>query len=290
MNRLRKLAGYRPAARSMHRTAFAMAVAIAVTGSMVMSPQMTRSAQAADDAVIATVDGVEIKQSLYDLAKEVLGPQLQNAPDDQVKKVLTGFLVDAQLIANAARDKGLDKTDAYKTRLHWLKLQALRDVYVEQEVYKSITDEAVKSRYDEMVANLPPVLEIRARHILVKTEDEAKEIITELQGGADFAELAKAKSTGPSGPNGGDLGYFQRGQMVPAFDKAAADMKPGEHSKEPVKTQFGWHVIKVEDQRKQPPPSFEQAAPRIRSQLQQTSIKTSLEALRADAKIDQKAE
>jgi peptidyl-prolyl cis-trans isomerase C len=122
----------------------------------------------------------------------------------------------------------------------------------------------IKARYDKEVAATPPEEEISARHILVETEEEAKALITELDAGKDFAELAKEKSTGPSAGQGGDLGFFTKGRMVPEFEAAAFEITPGEYGKEPVKTQFGWHVIKVEERRETAPPAFEEVADQVR--------------------------
>ena len=127
----------------------------------------------------------------------------------------------------------------------------------------------MKARYDAEIANFPTETEVSARHILLETEEAAKEVIAELDGGADFAELAKTKSTGPSGPSGGDRGYLGKGRMVPEFEAAAFALEKGAHSAEPVKTQFGWHVIKKEDERESQPPSYDQVKDQIRQLVAQ---------------------
>ncbi|MBT5297433.1 MAG: hypothetical protein HOB37_00240 [Rhodospirillaceae bacterium] len=151
---------------------------------------------------------------------------------------------------------------------------------------EGITEDAVRARYDKMVAGKSGAEEVHARHILVKTEDEAKAIIKDLKGGADFETLAKEKSTGPSGPNGGDLGFFAKGQMVPAFEKAAFGMDKGEVTDEAVKTQFGYHVIKVEAKRKSEAPSFEKMEQQLRTELSQEKATTFVASLRKGAKIE----
>ncbi|MGI9464977.1 MAG: peptidylprolyl isomerase, partial [Aestuariivirgaceae bacterium] len=163
---------------------------------------------------------------------------------------------------------------------------ALRDAYVENNVTSKITDEQVRARYDDVIGKQPAETEIRARHILSKTEDEAKAIIAELDKGGDFAELAKAKSTGPSGPRGGDLGFFGKGQMVPQFEKAAFALEPGAHSPAPVQTQFGWHVIKIEESREKPKPAFDTVKDQVRNAIAGERIQAALQELRAKVKIE----
>ncbi|CAG0910981.1 unnamed protein product [Cyprideis torosa] len=140
----------------------------------------------------------------------------------------------------------------------------MHNLYFQKNIVEKISDEEVKARYDKEVAAMTPEKQVRARHILVKSEEEAKAIIEELDGGADFIELAKEKSTGPSGPNGGDLDYFGKGQMVPEFEAAAFALENGQYTKEPIKTQFGFHVIKKEDERDEPLPTFEEAKDQVR--------------------------
>ena len=132
-----------------------------------------------------------------------------------------------------------------------------------------ITEDALKERYDAMAKEISESEEIQARHILVETETKAKEIIAEIKGGADFAELAKERSTGPSKDKGGDLGYFTREQMVPPFTEAAFALKKGQVTEVPVQTQFGWHVIKIEDRRAVSPPIFNEAKQALRAEMSQ---------------------
>ena len=149
-----------------------------------------------------------------------------------------------------------------------------------------MTDAKVKDQYQKSIAFESKTEEVRARHILMKTKPEAMAVIADIKGGADFAAVAKAKSTGPSGRNGGDLGYFGFKQMVPPFSKVAFALKPGEFTTEPVKTQFGWHIIKVEDRRVAGSQNFEQASQKIRQELSQQAYKDTLAGLRAKARID----
>ena len=149
-----------------------------------------------------------------------------------------------------------------------------------------MTDADIKARYDAEVAKLPPVEEVRARHILVKTEDEAKAVIKELGEGKDFAEIAKAKSTDPNKSEGGDLGYFKKGMMVPEFETAVFAMNKGDVTKEPVKTQFGFHVIKVEDKRNAPAPDFEQVKDQVKQIVLRDKYMEVLKTTKAAAKIE----
>ncbi len=257
--------------------------AAAVVGTLLVT---TTAAQ--DSEVVAVVDGSEITKTQVEWTRELVGRGLDQVPEAQREKVLLSILVEIRLLANAAKAQGLENSDSFKTRLEWLKLQALRDAYVAEKIHAGITEEKIKAQYDKLVGSAAPQQEVRARHILVKTEDEAKALIKELDGGADFVELAKAKSTGPSGPNGGDLGYFTRGRMVPSFEKAAFALKTGEHTKEPVKSQFGYHVIKVEDTRKQEPPAFELVKADVRTSLETEELRAAMKSLREKAKIEMK--
>ncbi len=251
-----------------------------------MALTATGAAFAAGSDVLASVDGKTITEADVQMLKELMGDALNRVPEASRHQVLVNVLVETQVLAIAAEKAGKDKSPAFQRRLDWLKAQALRDAYVRDDVESQITDAAVKARYDEMIKQVKPETEIHARHILVKTEDEAKAIIAELDKGADFATLAKKKSTGPTGPRGGDLGFFGRGRMVPEFDKAAFALKVGEYSKVPLKTQFGWHVIKVEDERMVKPPTFDQVKVRLRERMKQQKLRQVVDALKAKAKIE----
>ena len=198
--------------------------------------------------------------------------------------------LDIRLGANAGKAAGLTETPEVKSRMRWLENRALRDAFVDTQVMKAISDADIRTRYDQVIGQQPSELELHARHILVKTEDEAKAIITELGGGADFVELAKAKSTGPSGPRGGDLGFFGKGRMVPQFEQAAFTLKPGEYSKSPVQTQFGWHIIKIEESREKPKPAFDTVKDQVRESIAGERLQALITGLRAKAKIEKTAQ
>jgi len=238
------------------------------------------------DDVVAKVGNAEITEGDIAFAAQDLGEELRRFPPAQWKGILTDVLVDMHLLANAARAEGIDKDPDFQKQIDFLTLRALRNAFIAQKVENSITEEALKAAYDKELGNFKGTEEINARHILVETEEEAKEVIAALDGGADFAELAKEKSTGPSGPNGGDLGYFGQGQMVKPFEEAAFALEKGAYTKEPVKTQFGFHVIKLEDQRTQPAPTFEQMEGNLRQQIVRDKYTELMDELKAKHPVE----
>jgi peptidyl-prolyl cis-trans isomerase C len=266
----------------MSRNKLIAAVALVAFTGMVL-PAL---AQDAKDPVIAKIDGVEVTQSDLNLALDNLDPQLAQLPEEQKKIAALSTIIDAKLIAGKARAEKLDDTADFKSRLDFIVDRELHNAYFKKHVIDTVTDAEVKARYDAEVAKLPPVEEVRARHILVKTEDEAKAVLKELGEGKDFAELAKAKSTDPNKSEGGDLGYFKKGMMVPEFETAAFGMNKGDVSKEPVKTQFGFHVIMVVDKRQAPPPAFDQVKDQIKQIVLRDKYMEILKSSKAGAKIE----
>lgn len=243
-------------------------------------------AEDAKDPVIAKIDGVEVTQSDLNLALDNLDPQLAQLPDEQKKLAALSTVIDAKVIAGKARAEKIEDSQDFKNRLEFIVDRELHNAYFKKHVVDTVTDADIKARYDAEVAKLPPVEEVRARHILVKTEEEAKTIIKELGEGKDFAELAKAKSTDPNKSDGGDLGYFKKGMMVPEFETAVFAMNKGDVTKEPVKTQFGFHVIKVEDKRNAPPPEFEQVKDQVKQIVLRDKYMEVLKTTKAAAKIE----
>ncbi|MGI9483461.1 MAG: peptidylprolyl isomerase [Hyphomicrobiales bacterium] len=252
---------------------------------LVSAPLVSAAIAQENDKVLATVDGEQITEKDIALAKVLLGESLQQIPENEQRKRIIELLVETYLLANAAERSGVRETDAYKRRIKFLDLRALRDSYVESEVRSKISDDDVKKRYSLEVAKLSPEVEVHARHILVENEADAAAIIKELDNGADFVELAKTKSAGPSGPSGGDLGFFPKGRMVPEFDEVVFTLKPGTYTPKPVKTQFGWHVIKVEAQREVPVPPLEEVAEQIKRMLASERYATVIDGLRNAAKV-----
>ncbi len=262
---------------------FGAALALALAATPVTLAAQEGDAEA--DAVVARVDGEEIRQSDVMAMARTLPSQYQTQLM-QIYPLLVQRLVDYKLAGKAGRAAGLANDDRVKAFVAKAEEQAIREVYLEREIEARITDAMVQDAYKAHQAANAPVEEHHARHILLETEEAAREVIALLDGGADFAELAKERSTGPSGPKGGDLGYFTADQMVPEFSQAATALEPGQHSAEPTKTQFGWHVIKLEDRRTSAPESLEEVEPQLRQQLARDVLETVLDGLRDGAEIE----
>jgi len=237
------------------------------------------------DPVIARVNGVDIKQSDLALAEEDVGADMQAASPEAKREHLISYLADIIMVTQAADKKNLADNPDFKRRLAFLRSKLLMGYELQQEAKTALTDEALKQTYDEAVKSMSGQEEVRARHILVEGEDEAKAIIEQLKGGADFAKLAKEKSKDPGAAEGGDLGYFTKDQMVPEFADVAFKMYPGQLSN-PVKTQFGWHVIKVEDKRVKQPPEFEKVKDQIEAYLARKAQSDFIAKLRQSAKVE----
>jgi len=240
----------------------------------------------AENKIIAKVGNLEITEMELTIAEAELRQQFEQVPAEQRRAAILSALIDIKLLANKAIDEGVDKDDRVKSQIDFLSARALHNQFFEKNIAESVSDEEVKARFDKEIAAAVPEQEVKARHILVKTVDEAKAIITELEGGKDFAELATEKSTGPTGPNGGDLGFFGKGQMVPEFDTAAFALGDGEFTKQPVQTQFGWHVIKREETRDRPLPTFEEAADAIRQILLREKYFATVLAAREELNVE----
>ncbi|MBT3305740.1 MAG: peptidylprolyl isomerase [Alphaproteobacteria bacterium] len=243
------------------------------------------SAMAAEDPVVAVVNGAEIHLSEAKAAHKSLPAQYQRVPFDVIFPGLVDSLVDSRLSAIDARKNKLHETPEFKKQMDRIGGQILQRMMLNKIMEKSVTDATVRARYDAEIKKVVAGEEILARHILLKTEDEAKAVIAELKKGGDFVELAKQKSTGPSAGDGGKLGFFGKGQMVPEFEKVAFALKAGTYTEKAVKTQFGWHVIKVEERREAKPPSFKEMEPKLRDALFQEAGAAYIEKLRKGAKI-----
>ena len=180
-----------------------------------------------------------------------------------------------------ARKQGLDKDPAVQRQMARAQEEALQSALFHRDIGPLVTDQAVRARYDRDIAGKPGEPEVHARHILVANEADATAIIAELKKGGDFAAIAKARSSDPGAAQGGDLGWFKKGDMLPEFSEAAFALKPGEVSDKPVHTSYGWHVIQVEERRTAPPPSFEQARDELRNQMIQEGVQKLLASARA---------
>ena len=273
----------------MTRTLTALAASV-----LVLSVSVPASAQQdggaaetpAKDAVVARVNGSEIRQSDVALAYSRLPEQYKQVPITVIFPQIVQQLVDGELLANAGRADDLQDSDAVKKQMAEFEKVAIQQEYMNRLISDGIKEEELRKVYDETIANQEGPLEVRASHILVDNDQEAGDIIKALEGGADFAELARERSTGPSGPRGGDLGYNVRSALVNPFANAAFALEPGEVGPEPVQTEFGWHVIKVIDKRRQPAPSFEQSRAQIEQRLTRDLIAAHMAALRADSEVE----
>ena len=240
----------------------------------------------AEDKVVATVNGQPVTESDLAIADSEIGADMGTMPETQKRMSLLEFLIDNQLFAEAADADKLGQGAEFENRLKYLKRRALRELYFEKVIKSSVSDADARKIYDEQVAKIKPEEEVSARHILVESEEKAKELKEKIKAGGDFAALAKehTKDTG-SKEDGGNLGYFSHGQMVPQFEEVVFKLNKGDVS-DPVKTQFGWHLIKIEDKRFKQPPAFDIVKDRIiQSQLLQKAQQSAV-ALRAKSKIE----
>jgi len=236
------------------------------------------------DPVVAVVNGKTLKRSDVVASAQTLPPQYRNQID-QLFPQLVNRLIDITLMVDEGRRQKLQNDPEVKAIVARYEDEAIREVLVRRFLAGKLSDEALKKRYADEVTKVPPSEELRASHILVKTEDEAKAIIKQLQGGADFAKLAKEKSTDTSAGNGGDLGYFGNGDMVPEFYAAAVKLKKGQYTKDPVKTQYGWHVIELTDRRTKAVPKCEEVKDQVKDQVTQELISAWLADIHKTAKI-----
>lgn len=268
----------------MHSLLGRALAAVLLTGTIAFS--FAASVNAQEDTVVATVNGHSITEADIALAESELDPQFDQLAPEQRRAAAVSALIEIKLAAAASEDAGVADEAGFQRRMAFLRERALHSEFVKNEVANSVTDEAVRARYDEEIAGAPVSNEVRASHILVETEEEAVDIIKQLDGGASFAELAKEKSSDGSAQNGGDLGFFGPGRMVPEFEKAAFALDVGAHTAEPVQSQFGYHVIKVTDKRPQQPPAFEQVQSQVRSLLLRERYFAEIGDLRKAATIE----
>jgi peptidyl-prolyl cis-trans isomerase C len=279
------------------RTAVAFCIVLGMAGAAIaQQPSPKPPAQpappadakpATKDPVVAVVNGQQIHLSDVEIAQQSLPQQYRNMPLSAVFPALLDRMVDSKLVEQDGRKNKVTDDPAFKKRLAFVEDQVVQDFWLQEQIAEKVTPERMKQAYEEKVKNMPAEDEVHARHILVATEPEAKAIIVDLKKGAAFDKLAKEKSTDKaSGAEGGDLGWFKKTDMVKEFADAAFALKKGELSQTPVKTQFGYHVIKVEDRRKAPPPSFEELSGQIHQDLARETVTAMLNKLRADAKVE----
>ena len=256
-------------------------------GLLALSLPVHAQQPAPQDPVVAMVDGTEVHRSDVEAVARALPEQLRQVPMQQLYGMLLERAVDFRLLANAAEGEDLEGNPEVQTALAKARADVLRDAYIRGKIDEGTTEERLRQRYDDLKDEEGFAQEeVHARHILVGSEDEAKEVIAQLEGGGDFAALAGEHSVDPSvRSNGGDLGFFRRGQMVPEFAEAAFALEPGSRTAEPVQTQFGWHVIEVLD-RRTGAPSFEESEPRLRQEVAREIVTTLVAELRQGAEIE----
>lgn len=241
---------------------------------------------AAEEKVVAKLNGKPITEADLVIAEQEIGQDYGQLPEAQKKMALLEYLVDNQLFAEAAENEKLGSGPEFENRLAYLKRKAMREIYFDKIIKGAVSEADVRKIYDDQVKQIKPEEEVQARHILVETEDKAKELITKIKAGEDFAKLAKENSKDPgSKDNGGDLGFFTRGQMVPEFENAAFSLTKGGVS-DPVKTQFGFHILKLEEKRFRPPPAFEAVKERILQSMLLRKASETAQSLRSKAQVE----
>lgn len=265
----------------LRKTLFAASLASVIFA----SPVMAQDAAPTEDPVLATVNGEEILESEVRATQEGLPQQYRQIPFDLLKEMLLDREINQRLLMIAGADAGLAEDEEVKARVEALERRVIAETYLDRALDDALTEDAIKAKYDAFIATNEPENQVHARHILLESEEDAKAVIAELDDGADFVELAKEKSTGPSGPNGGDLGFFSRGDMVAPFADAAFSMDAGTYSKEPVQTQFGWHVILVEEVKEGTQPTLEEIRPQLAAEVTGEAIDKIITALREKADI-----
>lgn len=268
---------------------FAAAALFIVSAALLLpvSAECQGTAQPAGDPVIAKVDGQPIHLSDLKDAAQSLPENMRGMPPQALYPLLLDQLIDGRALVAQARKSGMDKDPTVQRQMVAAEDRALQTAVLNKEVAPSVTDEAVHARYEKEIAGKPGVEEVHAKHILVDSEAEAKKIISQLKGGADFATLAKQYSKDPSAAQqGGDLGFFKKDEMVPEFADAAFALQPGQISQQPVHSQFGWHVILVVERRKAEPPSYDQAREQLRQKMIQEGVQNAVASARAAASVE----
>ncbi len=219
------------------------------------------------ETIIAKVNGTDIRLADLNVLMSSLPEQARALPPQQLYPQLLEQAIDGRALVVMAKKANLDRDAQVARLMQAASDRALQSALISKEVGPTITEDAIKARYEKTIAGKPGEEEVHARHILVPSEAQAKKIIADLEGGADFVTLAKASSTDPAAASGGDLGFFKASDMLPEFSAAAFALKPGEFTKTPVQTRYGWHVIKLEERRNQPAPTLEQAHDELRAAM-----------------------
>lgn len=261
------------------------AIAAVFLAALASGPALAQQEEEVSDEVVATVDGTPIRYSDLAMADEEMGAALAQVEPQVRFQYLLGMLIDRRVVALEAKEKHVDDDPAVKRRRDYFNEKALRDVYWVQLMQDKVSDEAIEAAYEKNIASAPAEKEAHARHILLEREDEAKKVVSEIEGGKSFEAAAKEHSRDPGSSDDGDLGFFRKEEMVPEFADAAFTMKPGEISG-PVQTQFGWHVIQLVEFRDLPKPTLEEAHDDIVRKIAREEGQKLMEKLRSGAKIE----
>jgi peptidyl-prolyl cis-trans isomerase C len=280
----------RPSLAHPLRAGLALAVALSIAPAFAQpAPTPAPAATPATppgDPVVARVDGEPILLSDLAAAVRDLPEEVRGAPTQMLYPLLLDQMIAGRAVTAAARRARLDQDAEVRARIRRAEEQELQQAWLSRELATRVDDAAVRARYDREIAGRPAEEEVRARHILVPTESEARAALAEVRGGADFMAVAQRRSTGPGAREGGDLGFFRRADMVPEFAEAAFLLQPGQVSENPVRSPFGWHVIKVEERRTAAPPPLEEVAQALRQQLMEAEVQAAVERARAEARIE----
>jgi peptidyl-prolyl cis-trans isomerase C len=260
--------------------------AVALCSLTIGTAALGQEPSAADNPVVATIDGAPVHRAEVEAAARSLPEQMRQMPPQMLYGMLLDRVIDFRLLADEAERQKVGDDPAVGPALAQARAAVLREFLLQQTIEDGLTEEKLRARYEQKKTEEGfKREEVHARHILVQTEEEAKGVIEELQGGAEFTAVAQARSTGPSAPSGGDLGFISRDQVVPEFAAAAFALAAGETSQAPVKTQFGWHVINIVE-RRNIEPTYDETAPQLRQELAREIVTALIEDLRGDAKIE----
>ena len=238
------------------------------------------------DPLLAKVNGQEIRMSDLNILAQSLPPEARQLPPQQLLPQLLDQAIDGKALVIAAKKDKLDQNPIVARTMQIAAERQLQSAIISRDVGPMLSEDKIHARFNAEFAGKPGEEEVHARHILVKTEAEAKDIITKIKAGGDFAAIAKEKSTDGSAASGGDLGFFKSGDMLPEFSAMAFSLKAGEVSATPVQTRYGWHVIKVEERRQEPAPTFEQVQEQLRQQMIEEGISKTVLAARSQVKVE----
>jgi len=253
---------------------------------LLFSIMFLKATQAQNIPIVANVNNEDISLETMIHAMNELPPEIQSQPFMSYYEDLLERVIDIKLFAQEGKKMKLDEEPSVRAAIDFVIEKVLMQAFLSKYVQENIKEENLKASYNNFIADETSREEIKASHILMDTESEAIDVINRLNDGDDFAELAKNKSTGPSGPSGGDLGWFKRGQMVPPFEKAAFSLNKNEITQRPVQTQFGWHVIKIFDKRIPEAPSYESMKSKLIQDLERKIVSKKIQDLRNDALIE----